>query len=112
VTADAAEALAQDACAAFLIQLAFTVPPGTDLRPESPIGLALRTYVAAIRVAATAEMFVVTDGSEDRYGLFSTRARAQAWIDRQRALKYPWWDGLVIEEWLVDEAPDLQGGKR
>lgn len=57
-------------------------------------------------------VYLVTDNvgsgaNPDLYGVFSTRETAQAWIDRQRARKYSWWDGLIIVESPLDEAKDL-----
>jgi len=58
-------------------------------------------------------VYLVTDGpsggmNPDQYGIFSTRALAQAWIDRQRKRGYPFWDCLTIEEQDLDDARDLQ----
>jgi hypothetical protein len=57
-------------------------------------------------------VYVVNDdvrvGNPDQYGIFSSREAAQQWIDRQRERKYPWADGLVIEEWPLDTAKDLR----
>ena len=53
-------------------------------------------------------VYLVGDGDTDLYGIFSTRKRAQAWIDRQRQQRYPWADVLTINEMPVDEATDLR----
>lgn len=61
---------------------------------------------------ADSVVYLVTDdpgiGNPDLYGIFSTRNLAQAWIDRQCDLKYPWADGLCIDEWPLDVAKDLR----
>ena len=56
-------------------------------------------------------VYLVTDGvnsgaNADLYGVFSSRTRAQAWIDRQRMLKYPWWDGLTANRIAVYSNPE------
>jgi len=58
-------------------------------------------------------VYLVTDtvgsgANPDLYGVFSSRETAQAWIDRQRQRKYPWADGLRIEEIDLDAARDLK----
>ena len=52
----------------------------------------------------------VSAGNPDSYAIFSTEAKAQAWIDRQRDRKYPWWKGLIIEPRELDRAIDLGRG--
>ena len=57
-------------------------------------------------------VYIVTDdvgsgANPDFYGVFSTREKAQQWIDRQKERRYPWWDGLVITETPLDVARDL-----
>jgi hypothetical protein len=52
-------------------------------------------------------IYMVGDDHTDVYGFFSTRALAEAYIQRQRDLNYSWWDGLVITEWPLDEAKDV-----
>lgn len=56
-------------------------------------------------------IYLVTDGAKcgnpDLYGVFSSQQMAQAFIDRQKALKFIFWDGLVIEEYPLDDADDL-----
>jgi hypothetical protein len=52
-------------------------------------------------------IYMVGDDHTDVYGFFSTRALAEAYIQRQRDLNYSWWDGLVITEWRLDEAKDV-----
>lgn len=57
-------------------------------------------------------VFIVTDdvsagANPDFYGVFTTREKAQAWIDRQKTRGYSWWDGLIITETPLDDAKDL-----
>lgn len=54
-------------------------------------------------------IYMVGDNHTDVYGFFSTRERAEAYIQRQRDLKYPWCECLTIKEWVLDEAKDLRG---
>jgi hypothetical protein len=56
-------------------------------------------------------VYIVTDGpgagNPDMYGVFSTQALAEAYVQRQRDRGYPFSDGLAIEETPLDEARDL-----
>jgi hypothetical protein len=60
----------------------------------------------------SAIVYMVGDGCTDIYGLFSTREKAEAFIQRQRDLGYPFCDSLTIDEWPLDQARDLIGGTK
>jgi hypothetical protein len=51
-------------------------------------------------------VFLVGDGDEDLYGVFSSRAQAEAWIKRQKARGYPW--ALIVTVRTLDAAEDLR----
>lgn len=56
-------------------------------------------------------VWLVTDseaagaGNPDLYGIFSSRARAEAWVARQRERGYT--HCLTVEDWPLDEHRDL-----
>lgn len=50
-------------------------------------------------------VFLVGDGHTDLYGLFSTRKKAEVWIQRQRDCGYPY--ELVIDGHELDAAADF-----
>ncbi len=57
-------------------------------------------------------IYLVTDGNlggnPDLYGVFSSHEHAQAFIDRQKALGFVFWDGLAIVEYVLNDAADLE----
>ncbi len=57
-------------------------------------------------------VYAVVNAEGDLLGLFSTRERADAWMDRQvgrgvRFLDAHWRSSLVIDAWVVDADEDV-----
>jgi hypothetical protein len=52
-------------------------------------------------------VFLVGDGEHDIFGIFTTRALAQAFIDRQRAITGRPLYFLSIDEYTLDACKDL-----